>query len=280
MNKLSPAQRAKVLQLLCEGMSIRAICRVLNVGKNTVARLLVTAGVASMDYQNTHLQNLRCKRIEVDEIWSFVGAKEKNVPASKKEDMRGDTWTWVALCAESKLIPSWYIGSRDADAARTFMEDLAKRVLFRIQLTSDGHHPYLSAVEDAFGSDIDYGMLIKIYGPASEGPRRYSPAECIGAKKHKIEGKPNPKFISTSYVERNNGIIRQHCKRYARLTQAFSKKLENHICAFALHTMYHNFIKIHGSHKMSPAMAAGVTGKLWEMSDLVAMIEEWEASHS
>lgn len=281
MNKLSPAQRAKVLQLLCEGMSIRAICRVLNVGKNTVARLLVTAGAACMAYQDEHLQNLSCRRIEVDELWSFVGCKEKNVPADKKGlGEAGDAWTWVALCAESKLIPAWYIGDRDSEAALFFMDNLAKRLAHRVQLTSDGHRAYLDGVEGAFGSDIDYAMLVKIYGPASEGQRRYSPAECLGAKKTAIEGKPDPKFISTSYVERNNGIIRQHIKRYARLTQAFSKKMENHIAAFALHTMFHNFVKIHGAHKMSPAMAAGVTGKLWEMGDLVAMIEEWEAANA
>jgi IS1 family transposase len=281
MNRLTPAQRAKVLQLLCEGMSIRAITRVLNVGKNTVARLLLTAGAACMAYQDEHLRNLNCKRIEVDELWAFVGSKEKNVPADQKNmGTRGDIWTWVSICAESKLIPAWYIGSRDSEAAMMFMDDLAPRLASRVQLTSDGHKPYLEAVEGAFGADIDFAQLVKIYGPAPEGQRRYSPAECLGAKKHRVEGKPDPKFISTSYAERNNGIIRQHCKRYARLTLAFSKKWENHVAAFALHTMYHNFVKIHGAHKMSPAIAAGVTGKLWEMSDLVAMIEYWEAAQS
>ncbi len=235
-----------------------------------------------MDYQDKHLVNLRCKRIEVDELWTFVGAKEKNVPAEsglKGTAFMGDVWTWVALDAESKLIPAWYIGGRDVDAARVFIDKLAQRIPYRIQLTSDGLHAYLSAVEDAYGSEIDYAVLHKVYGPAPEGPqRRYSPAECIGTQKHRIEGKPNPKLVSTSYVERNNGIIRQHCRRYARLTQAFSKKLENHICAFGLHTMYHNFVKISGAHRMTPAMKAGVTSKLWEMSDLVAMIEEWEAT--
>ena len=281
MNKLSPEERAKVLQLLCEGMSIRAVCRVLKVGKNTVARLLVTAGAASMDYQDRHLVNLSCKRIEVDELWSFVGSKEKNVPKDQKGNgTRGDAWTWVALCAESKLIPAWYIGTREAESGLEFLDDLAKRMAHRIQLTSDGHGPYLEAVEGAFGSDIDYAMLIKIYGSASEGQRRYSPAECLGAKKKAVMGKPNMKYVSTSYVERNNGIIRQHVKRYARLTLAFSKKMENHIAAFALLTMFHNFVKISSAHRMTPAMAAGVTGKLWEMSDLVAMIEEWEAARS
>jgi IS1 family transposase len=280
MNKLSPAERVQVLQLLCEGMSIRAICRVLKVGKNTVARLLVTAGAACMAYQDEHLQNLNCRKIEVDELWSFVGSKEKNVPADKKgTGEMGDAWTWVALCAESKLIPAWYIGDRDAEAAMFFMDNLAKRLAHKVQLTSDGHNAYLDAVSTAF-TEIDYAMLVKIYGATRTAPGRYSPAECIGARKHKVSGNPDPKHISTSYVERNNGIIRQHCKRYARLTMAFSKKMENHIAAFALHTMFHNFVKISSAHKMSPAMAAGVTGKLWEMSDLVAMIEEWEAAHS
>jgi IS1 family transposase len=281
MNRLTPAQRARVLHLLCEGQSIRAICRLLNVGKNTVARLLATAGEACIAYQDEHLRNLNCRRLEIDELWSFVGAKEKNVPADKKNTGEmGDAWTWVSICADSKLIPAWYIGSRDSEAAMIFMDDLAKRLAHRVQITTDGHKPYLEAIEGAFGADVDYAMLVKIYGPAPEGQRRYSPAECIGAKKHRVEGNPNPKFISTSYAERNNGIIRQHCKRYARLTLAFSKKMENHIYAFALHTMYHNFVKIHGTHKMSPAMAAGVDSRLWEMSDLVAMIEAWEAVQS
>lgn len=281
MNKLSPAERAKVLQLLCEGMSIRAVCRVLNVGKNTVARLLVLAGEACIAYQDEHLRDLTCRRIEVDELWSFVGSKEKNVPKDKKGlGVQGDAWTWVALCAESKLIASWHIGTRDSETAMFFMDDLAKRLANRVQLTSDGLNAYLEAVEGAFGHDIDYAMLVKIYGPASEGQRRYSPAECIGAKKQAITGRPDPRKISTSYVERNNGIIRQHCKRYARLTLAFSKKAENHRAAFALHTMFHNFVKISSAHRMTPAMAAGVTGKLWGMSDLVAMIEKWEAENA
>jgi len=275
MNKLSPAQRAKVLQLLCEGMSIRAICRCLNVGKNTVARLIRTAGEACIAYQDEHLQDLKCRRIEVDELWSFTHCKQANVATAKSatEDS-GDTWTWVALCAESKLIPAWYVGDRDSEAAMFFMDNLAKRLAHRIQLTSDGHRPYLEAVEGAFGADVDYAMLVKVYGQAPEGQRRYSPPECLGSQKHIVEGKPDKSKISTSYVERNNGIIRQHCKRYARLTLAFSKKIEMHTYAFALHTMYHNFVKIHSAHKLTPAMAAGVTGKLWEMGDLVAMIEE------
>lgn len=282
MNKLPAETRARVLHLLCEGQSIRATVRLTGVSKNTIAKLLVTAGQACMAYQDRALVNLKCNRIEVDELWAFVGSKEKNVPAAKKNTgTMGDVWTWVSICADSKLVPAWYIGSRDSEAAMFFMDNLAKRLAHRVQLTSDGHKPYLEAVEGAFGADIDYAMLVKIYGAAPEGPqRRYSPAECLGAKKHRVEGNPDPRKISTSYAERNNGIIRQHCKRYARLTLAFSKKIENHVYAFALHTMYHNFVKIHGAHRMTPAMAAGVESRLWEIADLVAMIEAWEASQS
>ena len=280
MNKLSPEQRAKVLHLLCEGMSIRAICRALNVGKNTVARLLMTAGAACMAYQDEHLRNLKIRRVEVDELWSWVGSKEKNVPADLKgKGVRGDAWTWVSICAETKLIPAWYVGSRDSEAAMLFMDDLAKRLANRVQLTSDGHKPYLEAVEGAFGSNIDYAMLVKIYGPSPHGVHRYSPPECIGARKQLITGNPVKEHVSTSYAERNNGIIRQHCKRYARLTLAFSKKWENHVAAFALHVQYHNWVKIHGAHKVTPAMAAGVSKTLWDMSDMVAMIEEWEKAN-
>ncbi len=281
MNKLSSETRARILHLLCEGNSIRATVRLTGASKNTIAKLLVTAGQACMDYQDRTLVNLKCKRIEVDELWSFVGSKEKNVPADRKNTGEmGDVWTWVSICAESKLVPVWYIGDRDSEAAMFFMDKLAKRLANRVQLTSDGHAPYLEAVEGAFGADIDYAMLIKIYGKSSDNEKRYSPAECIGSVKKAIEGKPVKRLVSTSYVERNNGIIRQHCKRYARLTQAFSKKLENHIYAFALHTMYHNFVKISGAHKMSPAQAAGVDSRLWEIEDMVAMIEAWEAANT
>jgi IS1 family transposase len=208
-----------------------------------------------------------------------VGAKAKNVPEGKEHAM-GDVWTWVAIDAESKLVPAWYIGDRDSEAAMFFMDNLAKRLASRVQLTTDGHKPYLEAVEGAFGADIDYAMLVKIYGQTPEGQRRYSPPECIGSQKHVVEGKPNRRLVSTSYVERNNGIIRQHCKRYARLTLAFSKKIENHVYAFALHTMYHNFVKISSAHRMTPAQASGVDGRLWEVSDMVKMIEEWETAQT
>jgi IS1 family transposase len=278
MNRLSSDDRAKILHLLCEGNSIRATVRLTGASKNTIAKLLATAGRACMAYLDRVLVNLTGKKWQVDELWSFVAAKEKNVPADRKGDgTMGDVWTWVAIDAESKLVPAWYVGSRDSQAAMRFMDNLAKRLATRIQLTSDGHRAYLEAVEGAFGADIDFAQLVKIYGPAPEGPqRRYSPAECLGAKKHRVEGNPDPKHISTSYAERNNAIIRQHCKRYARLTHAFSKKLENHVYAFALHTMYHNFVKISGAHRLTPAMAAGVDSRLWEIGDIVKVIEDWE----
>jgi IS1 family transposase len=277
MNRLSSEDRARILHLLCEGQSIRATVRLTGASKNTISKLLVTAGQACMAYQDRVLVNLPCKRVEVDELWSFVGSKEKNVPAAKKNTGEmGDVWTWVALDAETKLVAAWYIGDRDAEAAMFFMDNLAKRLANRVQLTSDGHNAYLGAVDTAF-PEIDYAMLVKIYGATRTAPGRYSPAECIGARKAKVFGNPDPKYISTSYVERNNGIIRQHCKRYARLTQAFSKKVENHMYAFALHTMYHNFVKISAAHRMTPAMAAKVESRLWEMSDIVKVIEEWEA---
>jgi IS1 family transposase len=281
MNKLSRQDRARILHLLSEGNSIRATVRLTGASKNTISKLLVTAGQACMAYQDLVLVNLKCKRIEVDELWSFIGAKEKNVPADQKGlRTMGDVWTWAALDAESKLVPAWYIGDRDAEAAMFFMDNLAKRLANRVQLTSDGHAPYLQAVEGAVGADIDYAMLVKIYGQTPEGQRRYSTPECIGSVKRVVEGKPDKSKVPTSYVERNNGIIRQHCKRYARLTQAFSKKVENHVYAFALHTMYHNFVKISGAHRMTPAQAAGVDSRCWEVSDMVAMIEEWEAGQN
>ena len=281
MNKLSSEQRARILHLLCEGNSIRATGRLTGASKNTIANLLVMAGQACMAYQDRVLVNLKCRKIQVDELWAFVGAKEKNVPAERKNDgTMGDVWTWVAVDAESKLVPAWYVGDRDSQAAMSFMDNLAKRLANRVQLTSDGHKPYLEAVEGAFGADIDYAMLVKVYGEPtglSSPERKYSPGECTGIHERKVEVNPNPRHVSTSYAERNNGIIRQHCKRYARLTLAFSKKIENHVYAFALHTMYHNFVKISGAHRMTPAQAAGVDSRLWEIGDIVKMVEEWEA---
>jgi IS1 family transposase len=183
---------------------------------------------------------------------------------------------WTAICADTKLMPSWYVGARDGEAALAFMTDLAKRLANRVQLTSDGHKPYLEAVEETFGADIDYAMLVKVYGPAPEGPRRYSPPECCGAHKHRVEGNPDPKHVSTSYAERQNLNFRMHTRRFTRLTNGFSKKIENHAHSVALFAMYYNFVRIHKTLRVTPAMAAKVTDRLWEIGDIVKVVEEWE----
>lgn len=222
-------------------------------------------------------QNLGCKRIQVDEAWSFVYAKQRNLPRAKSAPAEaGDVWTWVAMDADTKLIPSWRVGDRSGATAIDLMDDLRPRLASRVQLTSDGHRAYLEAVEGAFGDDIDYGMLIKIYGPSMDkGPdTRYSPGECLEAKKKRIEGNPDPDHISTSYIERQNLTMRMSMRRFTRLTNAFSKKMENHAHAVALHYMHYNFCRLHQTLKITPAMAAGVTDKLWEIGDIVRMIDE------
>jgi IS1 family transposase len=278
MNKLSADERAKVLQLLCEGMPIRAITRVTGVHKVTVARLMNDAGRAVADYQDAALRNLKTKRVQVDEIWSFTYAKQRNVPTAKAApEGAGDTWTWTAIDADSKLVMSWMVGGRDGDYAMAFMDDVAKRLVNRVQLTSDGHKSYLEAVEGAFGGDVDYAMLVKLYGVTPGPAGRYSPAECTGIRKTAIEGKPDMKHVSTSYVERQNLTMRMHMRRFTRLTNGFSKKVEAHANAVALHFAYYNFVRIHKTLRMTPAMAAGVTDRLWEMADLVAIVEAAEA---
>lgn len=278
MNKLDRDTRTKILTLLCEGMSIRAITRTLGVGKNTVARLLVDAGVACAAYQDRVLRNLPCERVQVDEIWSFVYAKQAHVGSAKAAPgTAGDVWTWTAICADTKLLASFYVGDRGYGCASAFIGDLKERLANRIQLTSDGHRSYLVAVKENFGADVDYAMLAKIYGNEPAMEKRYSPAVCIGAEKKVITGNPDPKHISTSYAERANLTMRMHMRRFTRLTNAFSKKLENHVCAIALHAMFYNFVRIHQTLKITPAMAAGVTKRLWEMSDVVDMIDAWEA---
>src|SRR5208282_6672211 len=278
MNKLPSAKRAQVLQMMAEGVSLRAITRLTGISRTTLIKLLGDAGRAFFDYQDCTLINLPCKRIQVDEAWAFCYAKQKNVPAAKAApEGAGDIWTWVGLDAQSKLAVSWYVGGRDSDAAMIFMDDLAKRLANRVQLTSDGHKAYLEAVEGAFGSNIDYAMLVKVYGPAPEGQRRYSPAECIGAVKHRVEGNPDPDHVSTSYAERQNLNIRMGNRRRTRLTNAFSKKAANHDHMMAIYFMHYNFVRIHQTLKVTPTMAAGVTDNLWEMSDMVKVLEEWEA---
>jgi IS1 family transposase len=278
MNRLTTKKRAEILGLMVEGMSLRAITRLTGVSRTTSLKLLADAGRACAEYQDKSLRNLTCKRLQVDEIWAFCYAKAKNVPLGMKGDPSvGDLWTWVGIDADTKLAVSWLVGDRGGETATIFVKDLASRLANRVQLTSDGHSPYLWAVDEAFGVDIDYAQLVKIYGAAPEGQRRYSPAECLGAKKHKVVGNPDPKHISTSFVERQNLTMRMHMRRFTRLTNAFSKKAENHAHAVALNFMYYNFVRLHQTLKVTPAMAAGVTSKLWEMSDMVAVLEEWEA---
>jgi IS1 family transposase len=246
--------------------------------KKAVSKLLVDAGQAAAWYQDRVFRNLTCKRIQVDEIWAFIYAKQKNVETAKSApDGAGDVWTWTAIDAETKLIPSWFVGGRDAECASWFMNDLASRLANRVQLTSDGHKAYLEAVEGAFGADVDYAMLVKLYGASPDSAKgRYSPAECTGAIKTPIEGNPDPKHISTSYSERSNLTVRMHTRRFTRLTNAFSKKLENHAHSVALFAMYYNFVRIHKTLRTTPAMAGNVTTRLWGIGDIVDVLESWE----
>jgi IS1 family transposase len=270
MNKLPIEKRAQILGLLVEGTSLRATSRLADVSINTVTKLLVDVGTACAEYQDKTLRNLTCKRVQVDEIWSFVYAKQKNVPAGM-EDKAGDIWTWTALDADTKLIASWMIGTRGYITAKLFIDDLADRLANRIQLTSDGHKAYLQAVEESFGGAIDYAQLVKIYGANVEGQKRYSPAECIGCEKKGITGRPDPAHISTSFVERQNLTMRMSMRRFTRLTNAFSKKVENHGHAVALHFMYYNFGRIHKTLRITPAMAAGVSDHVWTLNEIAAL---------
>lgn len=280
MNKLSHNDRCRIIHMLCEGMSIRAITRLTGASKNTVAKLLVDAGKACMAYHDQFVRRVKASRIQVDEIWTFTYAKQKNVPNAKAApDGAGDTWTWTAIDADTKLIVSWMVGERDAETALDFMHDLRSRLRNRVQLTSDGLVNYLVAVENAFGDDVDYAQLVKIYGEPRFGTgneRRYSPGECCATKKRRVTGSPNPSHVSTSFVERQNLTMRMHMRRFTRLTNAFSKKVENHAYAVALHMMYYNFVRIHQSLRITPAMAAGVSDQLWEIGDIVKLVEEME----
>ena len=274
MNKLTVSERAKILRLLIEGMSLRAIVRATDASINTISRLLVQAGEACAAYHDAAVRNVSSKRVQVDEIWNFTYAKQKNVARAKAApEGAGDTWTWTALDADSKLIVSWLVGGRDAGYAAEFMQDLAGRLANRVQLTSDGHRTYLSAVEDAFGSDVDYAMLVKHYGDAPEGQRRYSPAVCTGATKTRVTGAPDEAHISTSYVERQNLTMRMAMRRFTRLTNAFSKKLANLEHHVALYFVHYNFCRIHRSLRVTPAMAAGVTDTLHDMEWIVGLID-------
>lgn len=278
MNKLDREARARILHLLCEGQSIRAVTRLTAASKNTVTKLVVDAGHACTQYQDRVLRNLKSRRVQVDEIWNFVYAKRAHMENARAAPAdAGDVWTWTAIDADTKLLMSWLVADRSTDAAVTFIDDLKERLANCVQLTSDGHRPYLEAVDTLFGNEIDYAMLQKIYTADFEGEKRYSPAKCIGAVKREVTGNPDPKYISTSFAERHNLSMRMHIRRFTRLTNAFSKKVENHACAVALHAMYYNFVRLHQTLKVSPAMASGVTDRLWEMVDVVDVLDAFEA---
>lgn len=274
MNKLPRETRAHILNLLCEGSSMRAASRIADVSINTVTKLLVDAGKACAAYHDEHVRGVKARRVQCDEIWAFCYSKQKNVATAKRQDLAyGDVWTWTALEADSKLLISYMIGGRDSDYAIGLMDDLRSRIVNRVQLTTDGHKAYLEAVEGAFGDDVDYAQLVKLYGAAPESAKgRYSPAECTGARKTRITGNPDRAYVSTSYVERQNLTIRMHMRRFTRLTNAFSKKIENHAHAVALHAMFYNFCRIHKTLRVTPAMAAGVTKKLWAIDDIVNLL--------
>ena len=281
MNRLPREKRIQVISQLVEGMSLRAVTRTTGVSINTVTKLLVDAGQACSDYQDRAFRHLRCRRLQLDEIWSFNYCKAKNVETAKAAPAdAGDIWTWVALDADTKLVPSWMVGGRDYETATVFVKDLASRLAMRAQITSDGHRPYLIAMQE-FRGNVDYAMLIKHYGaprPEIEAARRYSPVECIGVERQAVIGNPAEQHISTSHVERQNLTMRMNIRRFTRLTNAFTKKAENHAHSVALHFMYYNFARIHSSLRVSPAMAAGVAHELWDVKMIVRMIEDWEAA--
>lgn len=274
MNQLSTADRVRVIQCLVEGVGINATCRMTGVAKNTVLKLLAEVGEVAADYLEKHLVNLKCKRIQCDEIWSFCYAKQKNVPAEMKGQFGfGDVWTWMAIDADSKLIVSYLVGLRDAGYANEFMNDVAGRLSNKVQLTTDGLKAYLEAVEDAFGGDIDYAQLIKVYGPENPGAGRYSPPAIKAVESCAIAGEPDSDHVSTSYVERQNLTLRMMNRRFTRLTNAFSKKIENHMHAVSLYCFNYNFCKLHKTIRVTPAMEAGVADHIWELDELVALLD-------
>jgi IS1 family transposase len=281
INKLSRPDRVQIISLLVEGMSLRAITRVTGKSINTVTKLLVDAGRACDAYQSRAFRGLACKRIQLDEIWAFCYAKAANLPTAKAAPAQaGDIWTFVALDQDTKLVPSWLVGPRDFLSARIFVEDLERRLANRVQITSDGYRPYLTAVPQTFRGKVDYAMLIKHYAaplPEAEASRRYSPTKCIGTEREVISGNPDQSKIGTSHIERQNLTMRMNIRRFTRLTNAFSKKAENHAHAVALHFMAYNFVRIHKTLECSPAMAAGISDRLWDIVDVVRVVEDWES---
>jgi IS1 family transposase len=278
VNKLPLSKRIQILAMLCEGSSMRSISHVADVSINTVSKLLVEAGEACLILHDDTVRNVKASRIQCDEIWSFCHAKAKNVATAKAApEGAGDVWTWTAIDADTKLIVSYYVGDRSGESAMVLMDDLQARLANRVQLTTDGHKAYLEAVEGAFGGDVDFAQLVKLYGPTITAPGRYSPAECTGIKKIRREGNPDIAHVSTSYVERQNLTMRMSMRRFTRLTNAFSKKLDNHIHALALYFVFYNFTRIHKTLRVSPAMAAGITDRLWSLDDIVAKIDAMAA---
>ncbi len=274
MNRLKPDKQKQVIAVLVEGNSIRSTCRITGVAKNTVIKLLRDMGAACDKYQDRVLRNLKCKHFQCDEIWSFCYAKEKNVPEQKKNKFGyGDVWTFTAICADTKLVPSWYVGRRNAHDATIFMKDLADRLANRIQITSDGHRMYIDAVEQAFAHEVDFSQLVKLYENSIEQEKRYSPARCSGIRKHDICGNPKEEKISTSYVERQNLTVRMSMRRFTRLTNGFSKKVENLASAVSLHFMHYNFCRVHQSLRVTPAMEAGVADHVWSIEEMLALLD-------
>ena len=276
MNRLSLEKRAQIIGCLVEGNSMRATTRLCDVSINTVTKLLVEVGEACSAYQDKAFKNLPCKRVQCDEIWAFVGRKEKNVPQDLKGQGLGDVYTWTAICADTKLVPSFLVGRRTVEAAHAFIGDLASRLANRVQLTTDGLKTYLDAVDDAFGSEIDYAMLTKLYSNSNPGEKgktesRYSPGECCGTIKGTVVGNPDDRHINTSYVERQNLTMRMGMRRFTRLTNGFSKKVENHAFAVALHFMYYNFGRVHKTLRVTPAMEAGISDHVWTLEEIAQL---------
>jgi IS1 family transposase len=275
MNRLDKSRSAQVVRCLIEGCSIQATVRMTGVSKNTIVKLLVDLADACVGYHDARVRNLKVRRLQCDEIWNFVGAKAKNVTPAQKAEGWGDTWTWTAIDADTKLCVSYLVGGRDLGWATEFMHDCVSRISNRVQITTDGHKAYLEAVESAFGADIDYAQLQKVYGAPSEDHKRYSPAVCIGCDMKVVSGNPDPKHVSTSFVERQNLSMRMSIRRFTRLTNAFSKKVENHAASVALWFMYYNFCRVHSTLRVTPAMEAGISDHVWSLDELLQMAEPY-----